>query len=108
MLIHHPLGFNWHPLEGAGTWMFWEFSDSQVINLFRPGDTAQSTAAFAAGPLAAISPKPSLSSLVFKKVGRDAEIGRFGCQQQETWYFFEDPVVQNRGHKEVPVLKDGV
>ena len=20
--IHHPLGFNWHPLEGAGSWIF--------------------------------------------------------------------------------------
>ena len=20
---HHPLGSNWHPLEGAGTWLFW-------------------------------------------------------------------------------------
>ena len=50
--------------------------------------------AFAPGPLAALSPKPSLSSLVFKMQklapGRFGFVGRFGCQQQ------------NRGRKEVP------
>ena len=47
-----------------------------------PGNRAE-TAAFAPGPLAAISPKPSLSSLVFKM--QKLAPGRFGCQQQETW-----------------------
>ena len=33
---HHPLGSSWHPLEGAGTWLFWNDFFFKVQSLCLP------------------------------------------------------------------------